>query len=104
MRLAARFALRTFERTVDTDLLHALLEHIEDANYGEGAILVFLPGWDDISRLRDALSFSTRFRNESKYRILPLHSGVAPRDFLPVGSVRKVPRKGRRSAHAKRTR
>ena len=69
--------------------------HIEDANYGDGAILVFLPGWDDISRLKDSLAFSTRFRNQNKYRVLPLHSGVAPKEQQlvfkrPPAGVRKI--------------
>jgi ATP-dependent RNA helicase DHX36 len=81
------------DAAVDLDLVHALLEHIEQANYGDGAVLVFLPGWDDISRLKDALLFSHRFGNADKYTILPLHSGVAPKE---QNLVFKRPKPGQR--------
>ncbi|XP_024993448.1 DExH-box ATP-dependent RNA helicase DExH6 isoform X1 [Cynara cardunculus var. scolymus] len=42
----------------------------------EGAILVFLPGWDDINKARDKLSSSTLFKDSSKFLILALHSMV----------------------------
>ena len=37
----------------------------QDAN----AILVFLPGWDEITRLRDALEQSRVFGNKSRYQV-----------------------------------
>ena len=45
----------------------------QDAN----AVLVFLPGWDEITRLRDALEQSRAFGNKSRYQILPLHSMIS---------------------------
>ena len=41
----------------------------------QGAILVFLPGWDDISRLRDLMTRDPVLGREDKYWVLPLHSG-----------------------------
>ena len=60
-----------------------------------GAILIFLPGWDEIIRLKDKLESSQCFRSRSKYVVLPLHSMVAPseqrRVFVrpPLG-IRKI--------------
>ncbi|KAJ0910906.1 putative hydrolase [Helianthus annuus] len=42
----------------------------------EGAILVFLPGWDDINKARDKLTSSSFFKDTSKFLILALHSMV----------------------------
>ncbi|XP_071696376.1 DExH-box ATP-dependent RNA helicase DExH6-like [Rutidosis leptorrhynchoides] len=42
----------------------------------EGAILVFLAGWDDINKARDRLSKSSLFKDSYKFLILPLHSMV----------------------------
>ena len=60
-----------------------------------GAILVFLPGWDEIIRLKDKLENSPIFGAASKYALLPLHSMVAPaeqrRVFVrPPPGVRKI--------------
>jgi HrpA-like RNA helicase len=41
---------------VDVDLCARLIEWVcEDAGLPEGAVLVFLPGWDEINRLRQVL-------------------------------------------------
>jgi HrpA-like RNA helicase len=46
----------------------------------EGAILVFLPGWDEISTLKDSLlRDGSPFANK-RYRVLPLHSQIAAAD------------------------
>lgn len=42
----------------------------------DGAILVFVPGWEDISKLRDSLARSPAFSDARKYLLLPLHSMV----------------------------
>lgn len=41
----------------------------------QGAILVFLPGWDDITRLRDLMKRDAVLGREDKFWVLPLHSG-----------------------------
>ncbi|EPS69371.1 hypothetical protein M569_05391, partial [Genlisea aurea] len=41
-----------------------------------GAILVFLPGWDDIQRMREKLLSNPFFKDQAKFLILPLHSMV----------------------------
>jgi len=49
----------------------------------EGAILVFLPGWDDISKLHDNLKKEALFSSD-KFIIIPLHS------MMPSANQREV--------------
>jgi ATP-dependent RNA helicase DHX36 len=53
-----------------------------------GVVLVFLPGWDDISRLRSLLLSDQIFGDLSRFRVLPLYSGLSKQAqqevFLPV--------------------
>lgn len=58
---------------VDIDLLFALVEHIV-LRMPEGAVLCFLPGWDDISKLHERLIKAHTFRDTSRFVIIPLHS------------------------------
>ena len=91
----------------DLSLLLVLLEYIVtssslDTKYTStdgkeclGGILVFLPGWGDISTLIDMMSVHPDFADNSKYCILPLHGGIAPQEqrkvFKRVGQgVRKI--------------
>ncbi|KAG5269044.1 hypothetical protein AALO_G00197670 [Alosa alosa] len=57
---------------IDLDLIAALIRHIV-LNEDEGAILVFLPGWDNISGLNDLLMAQQMFKSD-KFVIIPLHS------------------------------
>lgn len=71
------------------------LHDIPQASQEANAILVFLPGWDEIIRLKEKLENSAVFGNRSAYLILPLHSMVAPAEqrkvFLtPPSSIRKI--------------
>jgi superfamily II DNA/RNA helicase len=49
-----------------------------------GAVLVFLPGWHDISALREALMSEPLLGDERRVLVLPLHSGV------PIAEQRRV--------------
>jgi ATP-dependent RNA helicase DHX36 len=69
--------------SVPLPLIEELLEHIDDS-MGDGAVLVFLPGWDDIVKLNEALTSHTRFGNRARFRVLPLHSS------LPTSSQREI--------------
>ncbi|XP_050211111.1 DExH-box ATP-dependent RNA helicase DExH7, chloroplastic isoform X2 [Mercurialis annua] len=85
---------RLNEYIIDYDLLEDLICHI-DETYGEGSILVFLPGVSEIHMLLDRLVASYRFGGPSSDWILPLHSSIASADqkkaFLrPPGNIRKV--------------
>ncbi|KAL2095688.1 hypothetical protein ACEWY4_007836 [Coilia grayii] len=57
---------------IDLDLIVALIRHIV-MNEDDGAILVFLPGWDNISGLNDLLIAQQMFKSD-KFVIIPLHS------------------------------
>ncbi|XP_030622208.1 ATP-dependent DNA/RNA helicase DHX36 [Chanos chanos] len=57
---------------IDLELIVALIHHIV-MNEEDGAILVFLPGWDNISSLHDLLMARQMFKSD-KFIIIPLHS------------------------------
>lgn len=57
---------------IDLELIVALIRHIVTRDE-EGAILVFLPGWDNISSLHDLLTAQQMFRSD-RFVIIPLHS------------------------------
>ena len=57
---------------LDLDLIEHVIEHI-CVTEGEGAMLVFLTGWDDISKLHDQLQRNRILSNKNQYRIIPLH-------------------------------
>ncbi|KAL3922622.1 MAG: hypothetical protein SGILL_002109 [Bacillariaceae sp.] len=64
------------DEQVDEALLLEILHYIIKSSHGEGAILVFLPGWQEISEMMCLLESTTPFNNRSKYLVLPLHSGI----------------------------
>ncbi|NXU44204.1 DHX36 helicase, partial [Drymodes brunneopygia] len=57
---------------VDLDLVAALIKHIV-LEEEDGAILVFLPGWDNISTLHEILMSQIMFKSD-RFIIIPLHS------------------------------
>ncbi|CAA0836936.1 helicase in vascular tissue and tapetum [Striga hermonthica] len=68
---------------IDCVLIEQLLRRIcIDSN--DGAILVFLPGWDDINRTRERLQASPFFKDPSRFLIISLHSRV------PLSEQKKV--------------
>ncbi|CAL8352958.1 unnamed protein product [Lota lota] len=60
------------DEKIDVELILALIRHIV-LQEEEGAILVFLPGWDNISSLNDLLMAQQMFRSD-RFVIIPLHS------------------------------
>lgn len=84
--LLSNYQLSIDPDEVDIDLIHNLIvwivrERTVDEK-SEGAILVFLPGWDEISKLRDSLSADYNVCRAAS--ILPLHSMVAPAEQRKV--------------------
>ena len=81
------------------ELIHWILTHrageMQTRDGGPaGAVLVFLPGWNEISQLRDNMAADTRFCDGTTL-VLPLHSMVPPADQKrvfqrPPRGVRKV--------------
>ncbi|KAL2464936.1 helicase in vascular tissue and tapetum [Abeliophyllum distichum] len=66
--------------TVDPELIdHVLIEKLLRricTDSKDGAILIFLPGWDDINKARDRLQASPFFKDSSKFVIISLHSMI----------------------------
>ncbi|KAF7653747.1 hypothetical protein LDENG_00078630 [Lucifuga dentata] len=60
------------DEKIDLELIVTLIRHIV-LNEEDGAILVFLPGWDNISSLNDLLMAQQMFRSD-RFIIIPLHS------------------------------
>ncbi|KAJ6736074.1 DEXH-BOX ATP-DEPENDENT RNA HELICASE DEXH2 [Salix viminalis] len=60
---------------VDVVLIEKLLKKI-CVDSKDGAILVFLPGWDDINKTRERLLVNPFFKDGSKFIIISLHSMV----------------------------
>ncbi|XP_078417512.1 ATP-dependent RNA helicase A isoform X1 [Cetorhinus maximus] len=81
------------EKETPFELIEALLKYIETLDV-DGAVLVFLPGWNLIFAMQRHLETNPYFGSH-RYRILPLHSQI-PREeqrrvFDPVpAGVRKV--------------
>ena len=81
------------------ELIHWILTHrageMQTRDGGPaGAVLVFLPGWNEISQLRDNMAADPRF-SDGTTLVLPLHSMVPPADQKrvfqrPPRGVRKV--------------
>jgi HrpA-like RNA helicase len=83
------------DERVDTKFLLKCLRHIVKSSTSEDAVLVFLPGWQEISEFQTLLERSMPFGNQSAYLILPLHSGINSRDQRrvlqrPPAGVRKI--------------
>ncbi|KAH9624022.1 hypothetical protein KSS87_008615 [Heliosperma pusillum] len=68
---------------VDVVLIEKLLKKICMESQ-EGAILVFLPGWEDINKTRERLLADAFFKNSSNFLILTLHSMIPPVDQKKV--------------------
>eukprot|EP00250_Pteridium_aquilinum_P000849 c11023_g1_i1 orf=66-3809(+) len=86
---------------IDTNLIERLLRKIcttVTAGISPdhlGSILIFLPGWEDITRTRECLEASTLFGDPKKFLLLPLHSMIPSEDQKkvfksPSPGVRKI--------------
>ncbi|XP_061352384.1 DExH-box ATP-dependent RNA helicase DExH1 isoform X2 [Gastrolobium bilobum] len=60
---------------IDLGLVEATIEYI-CRNEGGGAILVFLTGWDEISKLLDKLKGNNFLGDPNKFLVLPLHGSM----------------------------
>ncbi|CAA0822531.1 RNA helicase family protein [Striga hermonthica] len=92
---STRRSLEAWSDTLlDLGLVEATIEHI-CRNEGSGAILVFLTGWDDISKLLDKLKANNIVGNPNKFLVIPLHGSmptVNQREIFdrPPPNVRKI--------------
>ncbi|KAL0344834.1 UNVERIFIED_CONTAM: DExH-box ATP-dependent RNA helicase DExH1 [Sesamum radiatum] len=79
---------------LDLGLVEATIEYI-CRHEGNGAILVFLTGWDDISKLHDKLKVNNILGDTNKFLVLPLHGSmptINQREIFdrPLPNVRKI--------------
>ncbi|XP_019153740.1 PREDICTED: DExH-box ATP-dependent RNA helicase DExH1 isoform X2 [Ipomoea nil] len=79
---------------LDLGLVEATIQHI-CCHEGDGAILVFLTGWDDISKLLDKIKVNNFLGDSKKFLVLPLHGSmptVNQREIFdrPPPNVRKI--------------
>ncbi|KAI7992631.1 DExH-box ATP-dependent RNA helicase DExH1 [Camellia lanceoleosa] len=79
---------------LDLGLVESTIEHI-CRREGDGAILVFLTGWDDISKLLEKIKANTLLRDPNKFLVLPLHGSmptINQREIFdrPPANVRKI--------------
>lgn len=85
----------TDDEQIDFSLLLSLLRYIDSSSIGDGAILVFLPGWAEISESHLLLESTFPFSDSQKFLILPLHSGIPSKEQRlvlrrPPNGVRKI--------------
>ncbi|KAM3850277.1 3'-5' RNA helicase YTHDC2-like [Diretmus argenteus] len=73
------------DEQVDLELIMHLLHHICSTS-SDGAVLIFLPGYNEMVSLRDRIFYNdTRFSNHSeRYQVFTLHSNMQPRDQKKV--------------------
>ena len=90
--LLQRYQYSHDDEEVDVDLVVAVLDYLMGSSYEKGAVLVFLPGWHDISTLSETLRAHECYGDERRFKILPLHSGVPTQKqrevFRPPGQGR----------------
>jgi len=83
------------DEQIDDMLLLEIIQLIVRSSYGDGAILVFLPGWQEISEFTLLLESTPPFQNRNQFLVLPLHSGIPSKDQrkvfqTPPQGVRKI--------------
>ncbi|XP_071908513.1 DExH-box ATP-dependent RNA helicase DExH1 isoform X1 [Coffea arabica] len=79
---------------LDLGLVEATIEYI-CRHEGDGAILVFLTGWDDISKLLDKVKANNFLGDSRKFLVLPVHGSmptINQREIFdrPPPSMRKI--------------
>jgi ATP-dependent RNA helicase DHX36 len=78
--LLAKYQTTQNDEDIDFRLVLELVRYIARLSYGDGGILIFFPGWYEISQFSQLLESTAPFSDKSRYLVLPLHSGIASRD------------------------
>jgi len=66
------------DATVDYDLILSLLRYVFESEFcKEGSVLIFMSGWDDISRMYRIINSTPDLGDERKYKLIQLHSGIS---------------------------
>ncbi|KAH7693942.1 dosage compensation regulator isoform 1, partial [Aphelenchoides avenae] len=85
------------QHEIPVDIILTLLKNICDPKVDayEGSILIFLPGWNEISTLMDTLKADEVLGDKDRFLILPLHSCLTPQEQrrvferFPSGSTKR---------------
>lgn len=83
------------EEAVNVDLVLDVLHLIEQQS-SEGAVLIFLPGYEEIMNIRDRIMYNdSRFAASGKFEVYTLHSSMQSGDqrrvfFRPPSGKRKI--------------
>jgi len=93
--LLRRYQASHDDELIDDMLLLETLKYIIQSSYGDGSILIFFPGWMEISEFNLLLDSTPPFHDKTRYSVLPLHSGIPSKDQRKVFSrpskgVRKI--------------
>lgn len=79
--LLSQYQAQWDDTQVDCDLVFALLQYVFSSAFGQqGSVLVFLPGWDDITRMHRMLASSGEFSDPHRFMLLQLHSGIQKKE------------------------
>lgn len=94
-KLLSQYQAMHDDETIDFYLLLDVIRYIVKSSYGDGGILVFLPGWQEISEFSVVLETTQPFSDRSRHLILPLHSGIPSKEQRrvlqrPPQGVRKI--------------
>jgi hypothetical protein len=94
-KLLSQYQAMHDDEQIDIYLLLEVVRYTVNLSHGDGAILVFLPGWQEINEFQRLLETTSRFHDRTKYLILPLHSGIPSKDQRrvlqrPPEDVRKI--------------
>uniref|UniRef100_A0A0E0BBK8 RNA helicase n=1 Tax=Oryza glumipatula TaxID=40148 RepID=A0A0E0BBK8_9ORYZ len=93
--VATRQSLEAWSATeLNLSLVEGTIEYI-CRHEGEGAILVFLTGWDEISKLLDKIKGNNLLGNSNRFLVIPLHGSmptVNQREIFdrPPANMRKI--------------
>ena len=75
--LVTRYQQSWDDSMVDLELICSLMRYVFRSEFSKshGTVLVFLPGWDDISKLKSMLIGTDDFGDTRRYCVVQLHSG-----------------------------
>lgn len=72
------------EDELELGLIKEITDFIAKNSPAHEAILIFLPGWQEISNLHKIFINDVRFSDRSKFLLLPLHSMLPTSDAMRV--------------------
>ena len=82
LELLEKYLSNIDQEEIDINLIERLIRKICTSTTAgippepEGSILIFLPGWEEITRTRECLEASPFFGDRTKFSLLPLHSMI----------------------------